>query len=116
MSKQSGFLKRQKEDIDYYSKQAQVMMQQFMIDTLQITLGDDKWGFGFKRLMELAEDWKKTRHELYPALDPTHPECDVAREHMDRFFREKCKGKGQIIPSEERYCMIKQVSYGGRRK
>ena len=108
--KQSGMLKRRNSEIDFYANMYMTIIQQFMIDTLQITLHQTE-GWGHDRLRRISDNWEKTRKEYYPAIDPKHPECDVAQEHMDRIFAQICEGHAPVIPSHDRYPNLKKVRY-----
>lgn len=113
--KQSGYLARQSAYNDELMHAAEVIMEQFMTDTLQITLHQE-CGWGFDRIMALTEQWKKIRREYKAALNCRDPECDVMQEHMDRVLVEIINGRMQLIPFQERYPNVKLVSYKGRKK
>ena len=112
--KQSGFLKKQARQANDLANVYKDIDQQFMLDTLQITL-NRHWGFGFDRLMRLTKQWEAVRAELYPAINPNNPECDVQQEHMQKAFEEICRGKGEVIPFYDRYPYLKRVRYDGKR-
>lgn len=115
MGKQSGFLKRQYEQTEDLSIKVQLTTRQFMIDTLQIAIHETE-GWGFDRIMRLSQAWERTRKEYHPAIDPRDPLCDVKQEHMQRAFKDICKGHMNVIPIPERYPYLKEVSYEKKRK
>ena len=110
MSKQSGLIQRHELEKDDLLEKGQAITIQYMIDTLQITMR--KRGWGYDRIMDLTMDWKKTRDEFKPALETSHPECDVKQEEMQRWFKDICRRK-KIKPLEmyERYPFLKRVRY-----
>lgn len=112
--KQSGLLKRQKQEINTYANAWQQTIQQFDIDTLCIAINRYE-SFGYKRIMRLLAAWEKVRMEFYPAINPNDPECDVKQEHMDRVFAKICENHTRPIPSHERYPNLRSVSYEGRK-
>lgn len=109
-NKQSGFLLRKERETNYVANTFKDIMQQFMIDTLQITMNRFE-GYGYKRLERLSDEWEKVRREFYPAIDPKHPECDVKQDHMDRIFAGICKDHMKPIPFAARYPRLKGVNY-----
>lgn len=113
MAKQSGFLKRQSANTEDLSIKIQLTTRQFMIDTLQIAIHEE-FGFGYDRIIRLTERWEKVRKEYHPAIDPREPLCDVMQEHLQRCFRDICKGRMEVIPISERYPYLKEVTYGKR--
>lgn len=116
MSRQSGFLKQQEAKQEDMSIKLQMITRQFMVDTLQMTLREDK-GWGFDRIMELTEAWEKRRQEYAPAIDPRHPMCDVKQEHMQRVFEDICASKKvQPVPFRERYPYLKGINYNRKFK
>ena len=110
MGKQSGLIQRHELEKDDLLEKGQAITIQYMIDTLQITMR--KRGWGYDRIMDLTMDWKKTRDEFKPALETSHPECDVKQEEMQRWFKDICRRK-KIKPLEmyERYPFLKRVRY-----
>lgn len=116
MSKQSGYMKRQEAKQEDMSMKIQMITRQFMVDTLQIALREDK-GWGFDRIMELTDLWEKRRKEYSPAIDPRHKMCDVKQEHMQRVFRDICASK-KIEPMsfKERYPYLKDIDYNRKFK
>lgn len=115
MGKQSGLMQRHEQEKDDLLEKAQAITIQYMIDTLQITMR--KRGLGYDRIMDITMDWKKTRDEFRPALEPSNPECDVKQEEMQRWFKDICANK-RIVPLEfyERYPFLKRVRYDRKYK
>lgn len=109
-NKQSGFLARQNQLIDEYSIKVQLTQKQFLIDTLHIAINRSE-GYGYDRIMRLDKVWTETRDELFPAIDPRDPLCDVAQEHMQRAFERICKGHQEVIPFKRRYQFVRDVQY-----
>ncbi len=117
MGKQSGFLLKQQQIQDNVMRAASHLTEQFMIDTLQIAINRG-FGFGYSRQLELLEMWEAVRNEYRAAVDPKHPEADVAQEHMDRELREIVKENQGFYQFQERYPELRELSYkpkGGRR-
>ena len=109
--KQSGFLQRQNDHTNYVANTFRDIIQQFMIDTLQMTLHEDE-GMGYDKITRISEEWEKKRREYYPAIDPKDPLCDVKQEHMQRVFRSICKKHPeQVLPFYDRYPRLKRVKY-----
>ena len=116
MSRQSGFLKRQADKQEDMSMKIQLIIKQFMIDTLQVTLREDK-GWGYDSITELTDLWEKRRAEYKPAIDPRDKMCDVAQEHMQRVFEDICaRKKVKPIPFKERYPYLKDIDYSRKFK
>lgn len=113
-NKQSGYLERQQAQKNALMHQTELLVKQYMLDTLLISLNRHR-GFGYDRLMEILDEWEKTRDEYRPALDPKDPECDVAQEHMDRALDRIINGKMELIPFAERYQDLRPVKYGKKK-
>lgn len=117
MGKQSGFLRRQKEDSNALMHSTEVLVKQYMVDTLLITMNKKKFGWGFDRLMRLLDEWEETREEYRAALNPLKDnEADVAQAHMDQAISTIINGRMPLIPFEERYADLKPVTYDKRSK
>lgn len=111
MPKQSGFLKRQAEDMEALSIRIQLTTRQFMIDTLQIAIREE-FGWGYDRIMRLSKRWEAIRNEYHPAIDPRDAMCDVQQEHMQRAFADILESQGlEPIPFKERYPYLKDICY-----
>lgn len=114
--KQSGFMKKQADSREDLSIKVQLITRQFMIDTLQITLREEK-GWGYDRIMELTDAWEKNRKKYHAAIDPRDKMCDVQQEHMQRAFKDICANKKiEPIPFKERYPYLKDVRYDKKYK
>ena len=110
MGKQSGLMQRHEQEKDDLLEKAQAITIQYMIDTLQITMR--KRGLGYDRIMDITMDWKETRDEFKPALEPSNPECDVKQEEMQRWFEDICRRKKiRPIAFNDRYPFLKRVRY-----
>lgn len=114
MAKISGFLQRQEAQSNAIIRAMMTLTMQYAIDTLQITLHQTE-GWGYERIMRLTEAWKRTRDEYWPAMDPKDPEADVMQEHMDRIMIQIINGRQELIPFQDRYTALKQVTYGGQK-
>lgn len=116
MAKQSGYLQRQREGKDALMHSTEVLIKQYMVDTLLITM-NKQFGWGFDRLMRLMDEWEKNRDEYRKALDPIkNKEADVAQSHMDQAISTIINGRMPLIPFEERYPDLKPVIYDKRSK
>ena len=90
---------------------AQLLMAQYMIDTLQMTLHQTE-GWGYDRIMRLTEAWHDVRAEYAAVMNPGNPDADVMQEHMDRVLKEIINGKAELIPFPARYPDLKKIKYG----
>lgn len=90
---------------------AQLLISQYMIDTLQMVLHESE-GWGYDRIMRLESAWHKIRGQYAPAINPSDPEADVYQEHMDRVLAEIISGKQELYPFESRYPELKKIKYG----
>lgn len=116
MAKQSGFLRRQKDETNAIMHSAEVLAKQYMMDTLLIAM-NKQFGWGFDRLMRLLDEWEKTREEYRVALDPLKSEeADVKQSHMDEALSRIINGRMPLIPFEERYADLRPVTYDKRSK
>ena len=114
MGNKPGYLVRRDQLIDEYITKAQLTMKQFMTDTLQIVINETE-GFGYDRIVRLTEAWEKKQKELFPAITPRDPLCDVKQEHMQRAFKRICKGRQDVLPIADRYPYLKEVRYDKNR-
>ena len=89
--------------------------QQFMADTLMLTLNDPeimgKDTFGYERLKKVAEGWSRYIDRFHPALTAA-PEADYLRTKMDEGIRRIMRGSGEFEAFEERYEWIPKMKYG----
>ena len=85
--------------------------QQLMMDTLQIVLHNDL-GFGYDRIMRITKAWGSEYNHYHDVFNVKHAEADVLRVHLDRELTDILKGRQELIPFEERYPEIKEITYG----
>lgn len=90
------------------------LMQQFMEDTLEVTL--HRKGYGYKRVMDILDLWEEVRKEYKIAMYPSNAEADVAQEHMDAEIQAICKDEMTIDPFPKRYPELKKITYEGRKR
>ena len=107
----SGLLGRQKQQQQLCMDITERIMKQFMVDTLQMTLHDEGWGYN--RILELTEKWAAKYGTYYKALG-TSDEADYLRFGMDRELSDIIKSNAELAPFEVRYPEIKQITYGGK--
>lgn len=113
MAKQSGMVAFAEQYAKNKVETAQLLMIQYMADTLQMTLHQTE-GWGYNRIMRLCAAWKETRQEYSAAIDPKNSEADVYQEHMDRVLAEIINGKQELFPFSQRYPELKKIKYGKR--
>ena len=106
----NSYLEKKALEREAWIRTAERLTEQFMTDTLQMTL-HEHFGFGYDRIMELMVHWRDTLQEYRPALHSKHAECDVKQEHMDRCMLQILRGKGELIPFDERYPELRKVRY-----
>ena len=114
MAKISGMQRYAEQYAQAKLQAAQLMMIQYMIDTLQMTLHQTE-GWGYDRIMRLTEAWHDVREEYSPAINPSNPAADVMQEHMDRVMVQIINGKQPLKPFASRYPELMKVTYGGRK-
>lgn len=116
MSKQSGFLLKKEQEKEQLLRNAQDIVVQYMIDTLQITLRQE-YGWGYDRIMKLTELWRETRGYYKAAVEPRDAMADVAQEKMQRVFKDICAYKKiEPIPFSDRYPYLKGIRYDRKYK
>ena len=108
--KKSGYLERQKADKKAFMNSVELIVKQYCIDTLTITLHEE-YGWGYDRLMALMDQWKANRDKYQDAINPDLVEADVAQAHVDRIMERIIRGKTELIPFEERYPTLKKIKY-----
>ena len=111
MAKISGMQRYAEQYAQAKLQAAQLMMIQYMIDTLQMTLHQTE-GWGYDRIMRLTEAWHDVREEYSAAINPSDPAADVMQEHMDRVMVQIINGKQELIPFASRYPELKRIKYG----
>ena len=107
--KQSGFMAKQLAMRQALIEATERVTQQLMMDTLQITLHE--FGWGYDRIMKLTKAWSDSYNHYHDALNIKHVEADVLRVHLDRELADILKGNQDLIPFEERYPEIKEITY-----
>ena len=106
----NAYLQKRELERRVWIETAQRTTEQFLADTLQITL-HQKREWGYDRIIELCKDWQETIKEYSPCTNASDPECDVYREHMDRVLRQIIGKKQEFTPWEERYPELRKVKY-----
>jgi len=118
MGKRNGYLARQKVRDGVLQDATRQTYQQYMTDTLILTLNDPevmgKDVFGYKRLKKVLEAWGKCYDRYFDALTK-NPEADYAREKMDRLMKQICGDSGDFVPFEERYEWLPEITYGTKK-
>ncbi len=118
MGKRNGYLARQKVRDGVLQDATRQTYQQYMTDTLILTLNDPevmgKDVFGYKRLKKVLEAWGKCYDRYFDALTK-NPEADYAREKMDRLMKQICGDSGDFVPFEERYEWLPEITYGQKK-
>lgn len=108
-SGKNAYLQREEDKRKAWVKMAERVTEQFMTDTLQITLHEE-FGWGYDRIMDLTKKWEGRMLEYRPALNSKDAEADVCQEHMDRIMVQALRGR-PLMPFEERYPELKKVKY-----
>lgn len=106
----NAYLKKREAERIAWIEAAQRSTEQFLCDTLQITL-HQQLGWGYDRITSLCKKWNETITEYSPCTNASDPECDVYREHMDRVLYQIINGKQELIPWNDRYPELKKVRY-----
>ena len=118
MGKRNGYLARQKVRDGVLQDATRQTYQQYMTDTLILTLNDPevmgKDVFGYKRLKKVLEAWGKCYDRYFDALTK-NPEADYAREKMDRLMKQICGDSDDFVPFEERYEWLPEITYGQKK-
>lgn len=122
MGKQSGLLKRQKEEQKARDRLLQDATRQtfvqYMTDTLICTLNDpDVMGkdvFGYARLKKVLEAWGKC-YDLYFDALTVKDEADYHREMLDRTLRRIVPEGEHFDPFESRYEWLPKILYGEKK-
>ena len=109
--KQSGFMAKQLAMRQALIDATERVTQQLMMDTLQIVLHNEL-GFGYDRIMRITKAWGSEYNHYHDVFNVKHAEADVLRVHLDRELTDILKGRQEIIPFEERYPEIKEITYG----
>lgn len=109
--KKNAYLEKQKKSKTDFMNSVELIVKQYCIDTLTITLHQE-YGWGYDRLMKLMDDWAESRKKYQEAINPNvYVEADVAQEHIDRILTQIIRGKTELIPFAERYPTLKKIKY-----
>lgn len=106
----NAYLAKQQADKHAFMNSVELIMKQYCIDTLIITLHEE-YGWGYDRLMELMDKWDQNRKKYQDAINPDTPEADVEQEHIDRITAQIIRGKKDLIPFKERYPTLRKIKY-----
>ena len=112
--KQSGFIAKQLAMRQAIAEASERVTQQLMMDTLQIVLHSEL-GFGYDRIMKITKAWSDAYNHYHDVFNVKHAEADVMRVHLDRELADILKGHQDLIPFEERYPEIKEITYGSKK-
>lgn len=112
--KQSGFMAKQLAMRQALIDATERVTQQLMMDTLQIVLHNEL-GFGYDRIMRITKAWGSEYNHYHDVFNVKHAEADVLRVHLDRELADILKGRQELIPFEERYPEIKEITYGRKK-
>ena len=108
--KKNAYLEKQRADKHAFMNSVELIVKQYCIDTLIITL-QEEYGWGYDRLMNLMVQWDRNRKKFQEAINPDNVEADVAQDHIDRIMERIIHGKQKMIPFEERYPTLKKIKY-----
>lgn len=108
--KQSGYMAKQLAMRQALIDATERVTQQLMMDTLQIVLHNEL-GFGYDRIMRITKAWGCEYNHYHDVFNVRHAEADVLRVHLDRELAGILKGHQDLIPFEERYPEIKEITY-----
>lgn len=108
--KQSGYMAKQLAMRQALIDATERVTQQLMMDTLQIVLHNEL-GFGYDRIMRITKAWGSEYNHYHDVFNVKHAEADVLRVHLDRELTDILKGHQELIPFEERYPEIKEITY-----
>ena len=108
--KQSGYMAKQLAMRQAIIDATERVTQQLMMDTLQIVLHNEL-GFGYDRIMRITKAWGSEYNHYHDVFNVKHAEADVLRVHLDRELADILKGHQDLIPFEERYPEIKEITY-----
>ena len=112
--KQSGFMAKQLAMRQALIDATERVTQQLMMDTLQIVLHNEL-GFGYDRIMRITKAWGSEYNHYHDVFNVKHAEADVLRVHLDRELADILKGRQELIPFEERYPEIKEITYWSKK-
>lgn len=110
MGQKNAYLEKQRADKHAFMNSVELIVKQYCIDTLIITL-QEEYGWGYDRLSKLMVQWDHNRKKFQDAINPDNVEADVAQDHIDRIMERIIRGKQKMIPFEERYPTLKKIKY-----
>ena len=109
----NGYLARRKVRDGVLQDATRQTYQQYMTDTLILTLNDPevmgKDVFGYERLKKVLEAWGRYYDDFFVALT-RNPEADYAREKMDAAMKRICGKRGDFVPVEKRYEWLPEIT------
>jgi len=113
--KRNAYLTRQQAKESVLQQAIAETYQQFMADTLMLTLNDPgimgKDTFGYERLKKVAEGWSRYIDQFHPALTGS-PEADYLQTKMDEGIQQIMRGSDDFRPFGERYDWLPKIKYG----
>lgn len=111
MAKQSAMLRYAELYAQQKNVSAQLLMEQYMTDTLQIAIHQSE-GWGYDRIKRLTIAWEQVQLEYKAVMDPKDQESDVMQEHMDRVMAQIIGNRQELVPFEARYPELKRTRSG----
>lgn len=103
----NAYLARRAAAEENLMKKAQSIYNQYMIDTLQITL-HEQLGWGYDRIMRISNAWAENRIKYRDAVEPSQTESDYVQEQIERIMVQITHGDpDKYIPWVERYPHLK---------
>ena len=109
----NGYLARRKVRDGVLQDATRQTYQQYMTDTLILTLNDPevmgKDVFGYERLKKVLEACGRYYDDFFDALT-RNPEADYAREKMDAAMKRICGKRGDFVPVEKRYEWLPEIT------
>ncbi len=113
--KNNAYLARQRAKENVLQQATAETYQQFMADTLMLTLNDPvimgKDTFGYERLKRVAEGWSRYIDQFHPALTGS-PEADYLQTKLDEGIRQIMRDSGDFRSFGERYDWLPKIKYG----
>ena len=114
----TGYLERRKVRDTVLHDAIRQTYQQYMTDTLILTLNDPevmgKDVFGYNLLKYIRSAWGMKYERYFDALTK-HGEADYARVKMDAAMKLICGDSQDFIPFERRYEWLPEIRYDIRR-
>lgn len=114
MKKKNGYIARRDTRDRVMIQAARETYQQFMVDTLILTLNDpDVMGndaFGYDRLKRVLDGWGRYSDHYIEALGSS-VETDYWQEKLDEAIRRIVGNKAEFVPFAQRYEWLKEIRY-----